>query len=72
MKLNHPTLPDVTRDVPADQVDAWLEQGWIDPDAPAADLVDEPSTEPAADDPTLEDDVDVDDVVDQPDDELAG
>lgn len=68
MKLNHPTLPDVTRDVPADQVEAWLEQGWIDPDAPAADIVDEPGTEPAADEATPDDD----DVVDQPDDELAG
>lgn len=28
--LYHPTIPDVVReDVPDDQVDAWVEQGWL-------------------------------------------
>ncbi len=34
MKLNHPTIPRKTVDVPTDRVDDWLAQGWVRPAPP--------------------------------------
>ena len=28
-RIQHPTLPDVQREVPTDEADGWLEAGWV-------------------------------------------
>lgn len=29
VKVYHPTIPDVSRDVPEGEVDTWAKQGWL-------------------------------------------
>lgn len=38
-RIQHPTCPDVQREVPAAEVNDWLEAGWVaaDPEQPEGD-----------------------------------
>lgn len=40
MKVSHPDIADCSYDVPAADVDAWIEQGWIAEKAPKKDPLD--------------------------------
>ena len=47
-RIQHPTLPDVQREVPTDEADGWLEAGWV---AAGDDAPPEVDTDPVEPDP---------------------
>lgn len=47
--VKHPTMPNVSQDVPGDRVDEWIEQGWVVTDS--LEPEEETTPDPEVDEP---------------------